>query len=250
MSKTQTSGRFVWHELHARDVEAAKGFYGELFGWKTKSMDMGPMGTYTIFSAGDQDVGGAMKLQGPAPAWLAYCTTPDVDAAVGRAKGKGAKVLMGPDNIPGVGRYAVLSHDGAGIVAPYCGDEESPEVEKPAVGTFCWDEIITQDPKAAIAFLKEVFNYGTEEKDMGPMGVYTILKRGDRMAGGVMKAFDPKAPAGTISYVAVGDVDASLARAKKLGGKEITGAADIPGTGRFAVVSDLDGAVFALFKGA
>jgi hypothetical protein len=144
----------------------------------------------------------------------------------------------------------VLSHDAGGVVAPYCGDSESPEVEKPAVGSFCWDEVITQDPKAAVAFYKEVFGYGTEEKDMGPAGTYTILKRGDRMAGGVMKAFDPKAPAMILSYIAVDDVDASLVRAKKLGGKEISPASDIPGIGRFAVVSDLDGAVFALFKGA
>jgi len=250
MSKTQTSGRFVWHELHARDVEAAKGFYGELFGWTTKSMDMGPIGTYTMFSAGGRDVGGAMKLQGPAPSWLAYCTTPDVDAAVARAKSAGAKVLMGPDNIPTVGRYAVLSHAAGGVVAPFCGDSESPEIDKPATGSFCWDEVITQDPKAAVAFYKDVFNYGTEEKDMGPAGTYTILKRGDRMAAGVMKAFEPKAPSMVLSYVAVDDVDTSLARAKKLGGKEIAAAADIPGIGRFAVIADLEGAVVALFKGS
>ena len=249
MSKNQTSGRFIWHELHTRDIEAAKGFYGELFGWKAKAVDMGAAGPYTMFSAGDRDVAGATKLQGPAPQWLAYCTTPDVDAAAARAKANGATVLVPATDIPTVGRFAVVSHGSAGTLAPFRSLDERPDAD-PALGTFCWDELVTQDPAAAASLLTEVFGYTTEARDMGPLGTYTVLKRGDRQAGGIMKAMDPRAPAAWIGYVVVEDVDKSLERAKKLGGKQLVAPIEVPSLGRFAVIADHEGATIALFTGA
>lgn len=249
MSKIETSGRFIWHELHARDVEAAKGFYGELFGWKARSMDMGAAGPYTMFSVGDRDVGGAMKLQGPAPHWLAYCTVKDVDAAAARAKSRGASIVVPGTDIPTVGRFAVLAHDAAGAIAPFKGEQEREETD-PSLGTFCWDELVTQDPKGAASLLTDVFGYTTEDKDMGPLGTYTVLKRGERQAGGIMKAMDLRSPSMWISYVVVENVDKSLERAKKLGGKQLVAPIEVPDLGRFAVISDQEGATIALFTGA
>ena len=246
-----TKGRFVWHELSARDVEAAKGFYGELFGWKTRPMDMGPIGTYTLISAGDKDVGGIAKLEGKGnSAWLAYCTVEDVDAAVARAQKHGARVEVPPSDIPEVGRFAILTDKQGARFAPFKQVAEAPEAEgQPGLGTFCWTELVTQDPAAARALYTDVFSWGTEDKDMGPMGTYTILKRGETMAGGIMKAMDAKAPSMWLAYVVVEDVDASFTKANRLEAKPLVPPSDIPGIGRFAVVTDLEGAPIALFKG-
>ena len=51
-------GRVGWHELLAADWEKAFAFYGELFGWQKADADIGPMGTYQLFSAGGQTIGG------------------------------------------------------------------------------------------------------------------------------------------------------------------------------------------------
>lgn len=105
-------GTFVWDELLTSDVDAAKDFYGEVFGWTGQAMDMGELGTYTIFKrAGDVDVGGAMMrppdMQAP-PHWLVYIATDDVDATVAKAKELGATAFMEGMDIPNVGRIAVL----------------------------------------------------------------------------------------------------------------------------------------------
>jgi len=51
-------GCVSWHELLAADWEKAFAFYGELFGWQKADADIGPVGTYQLFSAGGQTIGG------------------------------------------------------------------------------------------------------------------------------------------------------------------------------------------------
>ena len=85
---------------------------------------------------------------------------------------------------------------------------------------------------------------------MGGAGVYTMCKRGDKDACGMMK-MPPEAEARPhwLPYVAVADVDASAARITELGGMIHYPPTDIPGIGRFAVGADPSGASFAVFKG-
>ena len=105
------TGVFVWDELVASDVEEAKRFYGDVFGWDSGDMDMGAGFTYTMFKrAGGEDVGGAMPLgEIPAPPhWLPYLAADDIDAAAAKVGGLGGKVLREPWDIEGVGRLAIV----------------------------------------------------------------------------------------------------------------------------------------------
>lgn len=244
-----TSGRFVWHELITNDVEAAKGFYGELFGWRSRAMDMGPGGAYTLLSAGDRDIAGIATLKSGSPRWLAYVSHPDVDAAIATAKAEKAELVGGVVSVPNVGRYAELRHDSAGTFAVMTMNEEPKEEERPALGTFCWNELVTQSPASAAAFLGKVFGYKAEEKAMGMPDPYTLLLRGEAQAAGIMKALDGKAKNAWLGYVAVADLDASQAKAKKLGATEIVPEMKVPGLGRFLVDLDRQGAMIALFQG-
>ena len=54
-------------------------------------------------------------------------------------------------------------------------------------------------------------------------------------------------PSYWMPYFQVADADASAAKVKALGGKVMVPASDIPNTGRFAIVSDPQGAMFAVF---
>jgi predicted enzyme related to lactoylglutathione lyase len=109
-------GAMTWHELLTTDTAAAEKFYKGLLGCEAKTMDMGPM-KYTIFSIGEQMVGGLMAISpemGPIPPnWVVYFQTDDCDAAAGRAQRGGGKVLAPPMDIPDVGRFAMLM-DGQG----------------------------------------------------------------------------------------------------------------------------------------
>jgi len=106
-------GDFSWHELATTDAKSAFDFYRRLFGWvETSAMDMGPMGTYRVFGIGERRLGGMMttpKASPMPPVWLYYSETSDLEAAIGRAAKRGAKVMNGPVDVPGGGRIAQLT---------------------------------------------------------------------------------------------------------------------------------------------
>lgn len=114
---------FCWNELMTGDVEAAKKFYTALFGWETKVMDMGPAGTYTIFSSAGKDCAGMMKTpdENVPTAWLSYVTVEDVDASTSKAEGLGAKVFVPPTDIPDMGRFSVLADPTGAAIGLYKG---------------------------------------------------------------------------------------------------------------------------------
>jgi uncharacterized protein len=108
-------GVFVWNELATSDIDGAKAFYGDVFGWTSRDMDMGGGMTYTMFERpGGGDAAGGMPLtedmrsNNVPPNWLVYLGTDDVDATTEKAKELGANVFMPPTDIPTVGRFSVL----------------------------------------------------------------------------------------------------------------------------------------------
>ena len=106
-------GTFCWNELTSPDAAACKEFYTGLLGWTTKEMDMGPA-TYTIFKAGDRDIGGMMQMNkemcpDAKPGWMAYVAVADVDARARRVEELGGKVCVPPTDIPTVGRFCVIT---------------------------------------------------------------------------------------------------------------------------------------------
>ena len=105
-------GEFCWNELATSDAGAAKKFYAELLGWQLEEGEVAP-GAYTEIVAGGAHVGGIYQPGpecGDAPSrWMAYVAVDDVDAAAGRVAELGGKVSAPPKDIPGVGRFCVVS---------------------------------------------------------------------------------------------------------------------------------------------
>ncbi len=111
MDVYKTHGAFSWNELMTTDPAAASAFYGRLFGWTGKDMDMGT-GPYHVVSLGETQVGGIMGMppgaQGMPPSWGCYITVDDVAATTAQCVALGGKVVMPAMDVPGVGRMAVL----------------------------------------------------------------------------------------------------------------------------------------------
>jgi len=105
-------GEFMWSELMANDHEAAFAFYQELFGWeRSDEFDMGDMGKYLLWGRKGVQLGGMMTkppTMTMPPAWLHYIHVADLDAALARAKARGAQLLNGPMEVPGGARIAQL----------------------------------------------------------------------------------------------------------------------------------------------
>lgn len=100
-------GHCSWNELHTSDGAAGLKFYSEQFGWtNTKNMDMGPMGTYHVFSVDShEDIGGMMTMAPDcqSPAWTYYFCVDDIETAKTRVIEAGGVVVMGPHAVPGGG---------------------------------------------------------------------------------------------------------------------------------------------------
>lgn len=102
--------RFTWNELAAKDPTAALAFYQALGGFGASAMEM-PTGTYHLLTSGEEQIAGIMAAPMPeAPhAWTPYVQVPHADATTDKAKRLGAKVIVPPTNIPGVGRFAIFA---------------------------------------------------------------------------------------------------------------------------------------------
>ena len=118
-------------------------------------------------------------------------------------------------------------------------------------GDFVWYELCTSDPEAASAFYSAVIGWTVQTSAM-PGIEYRLASVGDRQVAGIMTLPpDQMPPRPTwFGYIAADDVDAKVAEVTTQGGGVHRPATDIPAVGRFAVVSDPQGAVFMLFKGA
>jgi predicted enzyme related to lactoylglutathione lyase len=105
-------GAFGWNELHTRNPDAAKRFYGAVFGWEANDLEIEEGGTYTEWLVEGRQVGGMLDMHGRipdevSPHWLVYFGSVDTDEAVAKIKELGGDVMFGPMDIQ-PGRMAVV----------------------------------------------------------------------------------------------------------------------------------------------
>src|SRR6202042_2138436 len=122
-SRVNEAGALCWNELGTRDVEGAKAFYGEVFGWTVQEHELqradggpGPA-IYIEWQLGGNSIGGMMDIAGMLPDevpahWLVYFGVEDTDAAVEKVKAAGGEVRFGPVDID-AGRFAVVTEPNA-----------------------------------------------------------------------------------------------------------------------------------------
>lgn len=107
--------RVGWNELQTSDVDAARRFYGEQFGWNTDEfMDMGDMGKYYFIHQGGQRVGALFNAaNGQPPHFRFYFRVPSIARAKDIAESKGATIHMGPHQVP-TGDWIIIGGDPQG----------------------------------------------------------------------------------------------------------------------------------------
>jgi predicted enzyme related to lactoylglutathione lyase len=250
---TGNVGQFVWHDHMTKDPKAAIAFYTDVVGWKTQPF--AGAGDYTMWVGSQGPLGGVTKLpdraakMGAPPNWMGHVQVDDVDAAAALTKKLGGKVVNEPEDIPTVGRFAVISDPQGAVLSIFEPNASMALHDASKEGEFCWNELVTSDQTAAFAFYSQLLGWKTlQEMDMGAMGTYRIYGVGDQQLGGMMNT--PKGnplPPSWIYYVETRDLEGSITRAKKDGGKLMNGPVDVPG-GRIVQLMDPQGALFALHQ--
>jgi uncharacterized protein len=244
-------GNFVWHELMTTDTRAASSFYPRITGWKARAWEHDS--SYTLFEGAGGPMGGLMALpddaksMGAPPSWLPYIGTNDIAGTLAHAQRLGGRVLKDAQEVPGVGRFAVLADpQGAAFAVLQSANPPPSTSGRPAAGDFSWHELATSDHRAAFDFYSELFGWrkGTGH-DMGPMGIYQLFTVGGKEAGGMFNK-DPETPAHWLSYINVNDADAAARAATAAGGKVVNGPMDVPGGDRIAQIRDPQGGAFAV----
>jgi uncharacterized protein len=249
------TGNFCWVEANLEDLEKARGFYGELFGWAAQTMPM-PQGEYSIFHLGGKHVAGLMKLadeakkMGAPPHWLNYVAVDDTAAMTDKAKGLGAKVLLPPMQV-GPGTMSLIQDPTGGVLALWNTKQSMGTFLWGESGSLCWTELHSTDVETARKFYTSLFGWATDVMPMGSFD-YIVIKNGDQMIAGMMQ--QPKEMAGAPSmwgaYFSVPACDKTVEKATKMGGTVLVPPTDIPDTGRFATLQDPQGAVFSILQPA
>jgi predicted enzyme related to lactoylglutathione lyase len=245
------AGTPSWVDI-GTDVEAAKGFYGQIFGWE--ALSAGPpedTGGYGFFTKAGKMVAGFGPQQNPGPpVWAVYVSTEDVTDTAAKVEKAGGKVVVPPMDVMTAGRMAVFADPTGAIFSAWQAGEHRGAELLGETGAISWVELNTRDTAAAKKFYPAVFGW-KEETHEGEM-TYTEFHLGEPSVAGMMD-MPPQVPAEVPShwlvYFGVDDVDASTDQAGKLGAEVLAGPMDIPGGGRFSVLRDPQGAPFGLYRG-
>lgn len=252
-----SAGRFVWYDLMTSDVAAARAFYSDIIGWKSKPFSGG---NYELWSAPDTDVGGLMALSdeqragGAPPFWIGYVETDEVDATARRVTELGGRVHVPPTGIPDVGRFAMVADPQGAAFALFQSQERGAAPGPTGVGHFSWAELNTTDWQSAWKFYSALFGWKkVSSMDMGPeYGEYFMFGTDpEQMMGGMSNAAPTmKAPPHWLHYINVASVDETAKRIPGRGGKILNGPMDVPGGDRIAQCQDPQGGMFAIYSTA
>jgi predicted enzyme related to lactoylglutathione lyase len=253
-----TGSRFFWYELMTTDQDAALDFYTKVVGWTATDMPMPGDSSmrYTILNVGDRGVGGVMQLTdqmregGARPGWMGYIHVDDADAAAKSIADAGGAILMQPQDIPEVGRFAMAA-DPAGaafyIMKPFPREQMAP-LDPTTPGVVSWHELYSSlGDKAAFDFYAGQFGWETlHEMDMGEMGTYRIFGKGETQMGGMMNKPDNIPASNWAYYISVDAIDRAIERLTANGGTVLMGPIEVPGGSWIVQATDPQGAHFAL----
>jgi hypothetical protein len=203
--------------------------------------------------AGIFHLGPEQRQKGIPPNWMPYVDVNSVDDTARKATSLGGKVVHGPQDIPGTGRFAVLQDPQGATFGTYKSNKSSQSWDgTPVLGRFSWHELMTTDYQKAFDFYRQLFGWEkTSEMDMGGGNKYFMYGAKGKPFGGIFNRPPEMAgmPPFWMVYVHVKDVKKAVETATKSGGSVKQPPMEVPG-GMIAILGDPQGAGFAVHAAA
>jgi len=246
-------GMPTWADLTTSDADAAASFYGELFGWKAEEGPGDPEenGGYRLFVRDDKQIAGLMQInqEGQPPSWNTYISVSDADDTADKVKEAGGETIMGPVDVMDQGRMAFFSDPTGAVFGVWQPKEQTGADVVSEPGSVAWNQVNTRDPDKAAEFYRAVFGWDSERVDTGGADYWELQLDGTGVVGMFRMGddFPEELPAHWIVYFAVEDADAATEKAKE-GGAQVRAEPFDNEAGRFAVLTDPQGAAFALIN--
>jgi predicted enzyme related to lactoylglutathione lyase len=270
MSRSYPEGVTSWIDIEHQDLDSARTFYGELFGWTFEDASQsGHPCRYLVAQLDRQDFAGLAgpnerdsTLPNPA-AWNTYVAVDDVDKTVARIAAAGGHVVHGPADASEHGQFAACT-DPYGVPFRIWQAGRRPGVQVAnAPGAWNFSDLHASDPSRSAAFYGAVFGWVFDD-----LGFATMIRRpgyGDHLAAtsdpeihtrqanvtappgfadaiGWVASAEPDEPPHSHVTFTVADRDATVAEVEHLGGA-VLGCTDSDWT-RDALVRDPWGGIF------
>jgi predicted enzyme related to lactoylglutathione lyase len=246
-------GKVVWNDLITEDIDAARRFYGELFGWTFETSTRSGGREYVLARSGDVYVAGLVPVDPPADGsdlsrWVPYVSVADVDSSVSRAVADGGSVAVTPLDVS-LGRVAVIVDPEGAVIGLARSDVGDPDDRTTAAapGRIVWTEMLSDDPPTAAAFYESVVGYDVKTVQRRG-GIYTMLANRGIDRAGILRNPDADWDPVWLTYIGVADPAAAAARVESLGGEVLLAVSPEVREGSLAVVADPSGAVLVLQK--
>lgn len=246
------AGAPCWTDLTTTDVEKAKQFYTDLFGWTYETGDQETYGGYTTaFKDGAKVAGlmGKMEQQGSMPdVWTVYFKTDDINATADAVASAGGQVWMPPMEVPAQGHMAVFSDAGGAAFGSWQSTGHTGFDSLAEPGTPAWFELHARDYDGAVEFYPKALGWDLTVMSDAPDFRYSTYGDGPESKAGIFDAvrdLPEGVPAHWVVYWAVENADEVISRATAHGATVLMPATDTP-FGRMAALADPFGAVFRI----
>jgi predicted enzyme related to lactoylglutathione lyase len=245
-------GTPCWVDVTSGDLAGTITFYTSLFGWKAEQVPQPDAGGYTMFTLNDKYVaaGSPPQQEGTPSYWTTYIASDDVDDTAAKIRDAGGTVMMDPFDVYDSGRMTIAQDPTGATFGVWQAKEHIGAQLANEPGTLTWNQCETNDPARAAEFYQAVFGYGISEMDMGGEQPFRVLEVDGKRVGGVREPTSGDAPPHWSTVFSVADTDATVSRAKELGGTVLMEPLDLPDIGRIAVLQDQAGAVFQVIASA
>jgi predicted enzyme related to lactoylglutathione lyase len=247
------SGKVIWNDLITEDIDAARRFYGGLFGWSFREIERPGGGEYSLARLGDVYVAGLLAADRREDGqnvsrWLPYVSVADVDEAVRRGVSEGASVAASARDVA-LGRVAaIIDPQGAviGLANSRIGDPDDATT-RAAPGRVVWHEMLASETSGAAGFYRVIA--GLEIKTINRRGgEYTLLLQDGIPRAGIMARPNDDVRPVWLTHFGVSDPAAAALQAESLGGRILVAPSPEFRDGTIAVVTDPSGAILVLSK--
>lgn len=212
-------GSFAWFDFVTEAPDKAEAFYAGLFGWQASG---GASGEYRILSSGGTALGGIVAARDvdadvlPASQWVPVLTVSDAKAAAETAVGAGGRVLLDTARDEDGSAFVSMRDNRGAVVVLYSGSDGFPLATVGTEGVWFWADLFTDSTSQSQRFYNRVAGFETRQE-----GGLTLFTSGGEIRAGMVRVPRSQIAPTWMPYVLVSDLDATIARAKQLGGNEL-----------------------------